>query len=90
MKKYNYFNFLKGEQVTIREILEERESQKEEMTTFTIALNESEEEVKICIETKNAFLIKPNTTLFYAAEDDDAKGYTLWKNGFGPFGVVLP
>lgn len=89
MKKFTYFDFFERD-VTIREILEEKESPKENLTYFTLALYETDEQVKISIETNNAILIKPNVTLFYAVEDEDAKGYTIWKNGFGPFGIKLP
>lgn len=89
MKKFTYFDFLGGE-VTIREILEEKQSSKENLTYFILALYETDEQVKISIETNNAILIKPNVTLFYAVEDVDVKGYTFWKNGLGPFGIKLP
>lgn len=89
MKKFSYFDFMRGEEVTIREILEEKESTKENLTYFVLALHETEEKVRISIETSNAKLLKPNSALFYAIEDEDAKGYTLWKNGFGPFGIKL-
>lgn len=88
MKKFTYFDFIKGK-VTIREILEEKQSPKENLACFVLALNETDEKVKINIEIKNANLIKPDVTLFYAIEDEDVKGYTLWKNGFGPFGIKL-
>lgn len=90
MKKLNYFDFLNGEHVTIRKILEEKESSKEGITYFTLALHQTKEEVKISIVTEKANLIQSNVTLFYAAEDKDAQGYTLWKNGMGPFGIKLP
>lgn len=89
MKKFNYFDFMRGEEVTIREILEEKKSPEENLTYFVISLHQAEEKVKISIETSNTKLVKPNVTLFYAVEDDDAKGYTLWKNGLGPFGIRL-
>ena len=90
MEKINYFDFMGGEEVIIREILEKKESPNENLTYFVIALYQIEEKVKISIETNNAKLIKSNVTLFYAVEDEDAKGYTLWKNGLGPFGIKLP
>ena len=90
MKKFDYFDFMGGEEVTIRKILEETESTKEDLTYFVLALHQTEEKVKISIETNNAILVKPNVTLFYAVKDEDAKGYTLWKNGLGPFGIKLP
>ena len=89
MKKFNYFDFMRGEEVTIREILEEKKSPEENLTYFVLALHQAEEKVKISIETSNAKLVKPNVTLFYAVEDDDAKGYTLWKKGLCPFGIKL-
>lgn len=89
MKKFNYFDFMGGEEVTIRGILEEKESPKENLTYFVIELHQTEEKVKISIETSNAKLVKPNVTLFYAVKDKDAKGYTLWKNGLCPFGIKL-
>ena len=88
MRKFNYFDF-KREEVTIREILEEKESPKENLTYFVLALHQKEEKVKISIETSNAKLVKPNVTLFYAVEGEQAKGYMLWKNGFGAFGIKL-
>ena len=89
MKKFNYFDFMRGEEVTIREILEEKESPKEYLSYFVVAFLLTEEMVKISIEASDAKLVKPNVTLFYAVEDEDAKGYTIWKNGFGPFGIKL-
>lgn len=89
MKKFNYFDFMGGEEVTIREILEEKVSTKENLTYFQLALHQTEEIVKISIGTSNAELVKPNVTLFYAVEDEDAKGYTLWRSGLGPFGIKL-
>lgn len=89
MKKFNYFDFMRGEEVTIREVLEKEVSQKEDLTYFVLALNETEEKVKISIKTRNAKMIKNNSILFYAVEDEDAKGYSLWKNGCGPFGIKL-
>ena len=88
-KKFNYFDFMRGKEVTIREILEEKESTEENLTYFVLALHQTEEKVKISIETSNAKLVKPDVILFYAVEDEDAKGYTLWKNGLGPFGIKL-
>lgn len=90
MKKFNYFDFMRGEEVTIREILEEKESTEENLTYFVLALHQTEEKVKISIETSNAKLVKPNVILFYAVEDEDGKGYTSWKNGLGTFGIKLP
>ena len=89
MKKFTYFDFMRGEEVAIREILEKKQSTEENLTYFVLALHQTEEKVKINIETNNASLVKPDATLFYAVEDEDAKGYTLWKNGFGPFGIKL-
>lgn len=43
MKKFNYFDFMRGEEVTIREILEEKESPKENLTYFVLALHQTEE-----------------------------------------------
>ena len=90
MEKINYFDFMGGEEVIIREILEKKESPSENLTYFIIALYKIVEKVKVSIETNNAKLIKSNVTLFYAVEDEDAKGYMLWKNGLGPFGIKLP
>ncbi len=90
MKKFNYFDFMRGEEVTVRDILEEKESKEENLTYFVLALHQTEEKVKLSIEISNAKLIKPNATLFYTMKDEDAKGYTLWKNGLGPFGIKLP
>lgn len=89
MKKFNYFDFMRGEEVTIREILEKKESLKENLTYFVLALHQTEETVKISIETSNAKLVKPNVTLFYADKYEDAKGCTLWKSGLGSFGIKL-
>lgn len=89
MKKFNHFDFMRGEEVTIREILEKEESPEENLTYFVLALYQTDEKVKISIETDKAILIKPNAILFYAVKDEDAKGYALWKNGLGPFGVKL-
>lgn len=89
MRKFNYFDFLKGSDVTIREILEVTPSPKEGLTYFVLALHQTEEKIKLSIETCNAFLIKPHTTLFFPITDEDAKGCTLWKNGLGPFGIKL-
>lgn len=89
MKKFNYLNFMGGEEVTIREILEKKESPEENLTYFVLQLHQTEENIEISIETNNANLIKPNVALFYAVEDDDVKGYTLWKNGCGYFGIKL-
>ena len=81
MKKFTYFDFLKGEKVTIREILEEEQSPEKNATYFVLALYQTDEKVHIGIESKNAFLVKPNATLFYAVETEESKGYTLWENG---------
>ena len=43
MKKFNYFDFMRGEEVIIREILEEKESPKENLTYFVLALHQTEE-----------------------------------------------
>lgn len=86
MKKFNYFDFLRGEKVSIREILEEELTS--EAAYFTLALNETDENVHIGVELKSAYKVKPNATLFYAVEKEDAKGYTKWKNGIGPLGIL--
>ncbi len=90
MKKFNFFDFMGGKEVTIREVLEKEESPKENLTYFVLSLYQTDEKAKINIETKNAKLIKPNVTLFYAVKSEDVKGYTLWKKGLGPFGIKLP
>lgn len=89
MKKFTYFDFLRGEEVTIREILEKKQSTKENLTYFVLALHQTEEKVKINIESNEASLIKPDATLFSVVKDEDAKGYILWKSGFRSFGVKL-
>ena len=89
MKKFNYLDFMR-EGATIREILEEKELPEDNLTCFVLALYQTEEKVKIYTKTSDAKLIKPNVTLFYAVESEEAKGYTLWKNGMGPFGIKLP
>lgn len=86
MKKFNYFDFLRGKKVTIREILEEEHV--DEASYFTLALNETDEEVHIGVKPKSAYMVKPNVTLFYATEEEDVKGYTKWKNGIGPLGIL--
>lgn len=89
MEKFDYFDFMRGEEVTVREILEEKESPEENLTYFVLALDQTQEKIKISIKTNNASLVKPNVILFFAVEDEDAKGYALWKNGLGPFGIRL-
>lgn len=89
MKKYTYFDFLSGKEVTIREILEVKQEGDKNLTNFVLALHQTDEKVKISIETHNAHLVDNDATLFYAIEDEDVKGYTIWKNGFGPFGIKL-
>lgn len=88
MKKFDYFDFI-SEKVTIRKILGEKQSPKEDLTYFSLTLHQTEEKFKINIQTSNAQLIKPNVTIFYAFEDEDAKGYILFKNGLAPFGIKL-
>lgn len=82
MKKFNYFDFLRGKKVTIREILEKECTS--EATYFELALNETDEKVHIGVEPKSSFMIKPNAKLFYADKKEDVKGYTKWKNGICP------
>ena len=89
MKKINYFDFMGGYEVSSRQILGKNEFPKRKLTSFVLALNETEEHINITIETCNAKLVKPNITLFYAVEAKDAIGYTIWKNGLGPFGIKL-
>lgn len=86
MKKFNYFDFLGGKKVTIREILEENHTS--EASYFTITLNETDEEVRIGVKPEKAYMVKPNATLFYAVEEEEDIGYTLWKNGIGPLGML--
>lgn len=73
MKKFTYFDFLKGEEVTIREILEETQYPEENFTYFVLTLHQTEENIKINIETNNASLIKPDVTLFYAVKEEDER-----------------
>lgn len=87
MKKIDYFDFMKGEEVTVREILEE--SREKNFTEFILALDQTDEKVKITIRTRNAKLIKPDVTLFFADEGKDTKGFISWKNGVGPYGIRL-
>lgn len=89
MKKFTYLSFLKGENVTIREVLEKTESPSEGLTKFIISLHQTDEKIKITIENKFACMVKPNASLFYADYETDTKGCIFWKNGFGPFGITL-
>lgn len=90
MKKINYFDFLKREEVTIREILEEKESTEENLTYFVVRLDQTEEKIKIQVETNDAKLIKRGISLFCTVEKESVKGNTLWKSGFSTFGIKLP
>lgn len=86
MKKFNYFDFLRGQKVTIREVFEEEHESR--ASYFTITLHETEEKVHIGVEPKSARLVKPNVTLFYATKEKDIIGYSKWKNGIGPLGML--
>ena len=86
MKKFNYFDFMRGEKVTIREILEEEHEKN--ASYFMIALNETDEIVHIGVKPESARFVKPNVALFYATKKEDQIGYTKWKNGMGPLGML--
>ena len=83
MKKLNYFDFLRGEKVTIRKILERELTS--EAAYFTVALNETDEHVNIGVPLESADNVKPGATLFYKA---CARGYAKWKNGTVPLGIL--
>ena len=86
MKNFNYFDFLRGEKVTIREILEVEHEEK--ASYFMIALNETDEKVHIGVKPESARFVAPNVTLFYATEKEEQIGYTKWKNSIGPLGML--
>lgn len=75
MKISNSFHFYNGANITIRKILEKKESLDENLTYFLFTLNKSEAKVKASIKTKNEFLIKPNSILYYVNEN--AVGHIL-------------
>lgn len=85
MKKFSYLNFLRGENVTIKEILEKKYSKEENLYIIKLALKETSEIIKIII--KNDYLIKPGTVIFKANNNGDEKGYSIWKKGCGSFGI---
>ena len=89
MRKFNYFDFFRGKEVTIREILEKTPSPGG-LTYLVLTLHQTEEEVKLSIGTKEASLIKVNTILFFADKEEEQRGCIVWKNGLGPFGIKLP
>lgn len=90
MKNFNYFDFLRGEKITIREILDVKPSPEYNATYFELALHQTDEKVHICIKSEYAFLVQPNAILFYQTESSQSIGYTKWKNGRGPLGIKLP
>lgn len=89
MREFNYFNFMRGGRVTIREILEVEQSPENNATYFGLLLHQTDEKVHIGVKSEYAFLVKPNAILFYATESDESIGYTKWKNGIGPLGIKL-
>jgi len=87
MKKI-FFNLLKGEKVTVRNILDKKISKEENLVYLVIALHKTEEKVQVCIEIQNEAMIKTNSDLYYAA--NNTIGYILCENGMCPFGIELP
>ena len=65
---------MKGDKVTIREILEEEHVEK--ASYFTLKLNETNEKVHIGVKPESAHMVKTNAKLFCAHEKKDVIGYT--------------
>lgn len=79
----NYFDFMAGQEVTIREIISRKNDTTADLVCFDVALVESSEIVKVDVLSEKAHLIAVGTVFKYSMSDN-AIGYTIWKNGIGP------
>lgn len=45
--------------------------------------------IKIIISSKNKSLVKTGAIIFFS-DNDNAKGYSVWRNGIGPYDIKVP
>ena len=81
-----------GQKFAIREIMEKTFARERagEIIYYTLALEGVDEKIKICISPKDAFLVRTGSIISCPNNGDNAKGYTLWKNGICPYDIELP
>ncbi|MBQ3408305.1 MAG: hypothetical protein IJH12_03760 [Clostridia bacterium] len=79
----NYFNFMAGQAVTIREIISRKNDPNVDLVCFEVALVESSEVVKLDVLSEKAHLVSVGTVFKYCSSGDEV-GYTIWQNGMGP------
>ncbi len=87
-----FHHFGLGHKFTIREIVNMTfETDTEgDIIYFTLALKETTEKIMISIDPEDAFLVKSGALIFQPEEINNAKGYTFWKNGVGPYDIEVP
>lgn len=91
-KAITFHHFCLGQKFTIREVIEETFAKEKagDIIYFTLALEEIDEKIQICISPKNAFLVKTGAIISCPDDSDNAKGYTAWRNGIGPYDIEVP
>ncbi|MBQ3408748.1 MAG: hypothetical protein IJH12_06075 [Clostridia bacterium] len=82
----NFFDFMAGQSVTIREIIRRKNDSEVNLVCFEVALIETSEIVKVDVLSEKAHLIHVGTSFKYSSSGDDI-GYTIWKNGIGPIEI---
>ena len=82
----NYFDFMAGQEVTIRDIISQKNDTTADLFCFDVSLVESSEIVRVDVLSEKAHLIAVGTVFKYSMSDN-AIGYSFWKNGLGPIEV---
>ena len=79
----NFFDFMAGQAVTIRKIINRKNDPTVVLVCFEVALVESLEVIKLDVLSEKANLVSVGTVFKYCSSGDEV-GYTIWRNGMGP------
>ena len=79
----NFFDFMAGQAVTIRKIINRKNDPTVDLVCFEVALVESLEVVKLDVLSEKANLVSVGSVFKYCSYGDEV-GYTIWRNGMGP------
>lgn len=90
MKKCTYLDFVNGIKMTIRAIWMQESSIEDNMTYCIVELEETDERVRLCLQTPNMSLIKPKAVLTHSKDGTNVKGEMLWNSGLCFFYVESP
>lgn len=83
-----YHHFSLGQEFVISEVVDLKEYE-DDCIMYSLKLEGIDDMIKIIISPENKSLVKTGAIIFFS-DNDNAKGYSVWRNGIGPYDIKVP